>query len=113
MLYGRSSDAGLNPDGVTLSVLGDRRASFADKGFDDVFPWHHSDGSLTGSIPGVTFQVRPKPKDAKIDRLNTPFSDGLPVAMFDGSVRTIAPHVSEFNFWAAVTSRGGEVYNLD
>jgi hypothetical protein len=37
----------------------------------------------------------------------------LPVALFDGSVRTIRPGVSPEVFWAAVTPAGGEVAPLD
>jgi len=37
----------------------------------------------------------------------------LTVAMFDGSVRTLSPSVSESVFWALVTPAGGEVVNLD
>jgi hypothetical protein len=38
---------------------------------------------------------------------------GLLAAMFDGSVRTIRPGVSEETFWAAVTPAGGETAPLD
>jgi hypothetical protein len=39
--------------------------------------------------------------------------DGLLVGMFDGSVRTYGPSVSEFVFWAAVTPAGGEATSAD
>jgi hypothetical protein len=37
----------------------------------------------------------------------------LPVALFDGSVRTMRPGVSPELFWATVTPAGGEVAPLD
>jgi hypothetical protein len=43
----------------------------------------------------------------------TPFSAGLPVALFDGSVRTIRPGVRPEVFWAMVTPAGGEVFIED
>ena len=41
--------------------------------------------------------------------LQTPFTAGLPVALFDGSVRTVGPGVVAEVFWAGVTPNGGEV----
>jgi hypothetical protein len=35
------------------------------------------------------------------------------VALMDGSVRTIAPHISEATYWAAVTPNGGEMLSRD
>jgi prepilin-type N-terminal cleavage/methylation domain-containing protein len=85
-----------------------RRPSFADTGWGDVVPV--TTGNVTRpSVPGVTFQVRPEPRHANAYQLQTPFRAGLPVAMFDGSVRTIGAGVSPEAFWAAVTPAGGEV----
>ena len=39
----------------------------------------------------------------------TPFSAGLPVAFFDGSVRILSPSIDESIFWSLVTPNGGEV----
>jgi hypothetical protein len=33
---------------------------------------------------------------------------GMLVALMDGSLRTIAPNISEATYWAAVTPDGGE-----
>lgn len=41
--------------------------------------------------------------------VQTPFTAGLPVAMADGSVRTVRPSVDPFIFWGAVTPDRGEV----
>jgi prepilin-type N-terminal cleavage/methylation domain-containing protein len=95
-----------------LNNLGDRRPSFADSGWGDVVPVTVQ-GVTMPSIPGITFQVRPKLMEADIRIPQTPFSAGLPVAMFDGSVRTIRPGVSPEVFWGAVTPAGGEVAALD
>jgi hypothetical protein len=43
----------------------------------------------------------------------TPFPNGMSVALADGSVRTISPRVSPETFWAAVTPAGGEVLGND
>jgi hypothetical protein len=93
-----------------LNDRGIRRPSFADAGWGDVVPVTAGHPSVTRpSLPGVTFQVRPQPKHANAYQLQTPFSAGLPVALFDGSVRTIRPGVAPEVFWAAVTPAGGEV----
>ena len=39
----------------------------------------------------------------------TPFSGGLPVALFDGSVRTLSPGIAPEVVWALVTPAGNEV----
>ncbi len=97
-----------------LNNLGERRPSFADAGWGDVLPVTDPITNVTrASVAGKTFQVKPKPDDADMTIPQTPFSAGLPVAMFDGSVRTIRPGVSEHIFWSAVTPRGGEVAPLD
>ncbi len=88
--------------------LGTRRPSFADAGWGDVVPVT-ANGVTRPSVPGVTFQVRPDKYHANAYQLQTPFAAGLPVALFDGSVRTIRPGVAPEVFWAGVTSQGGEV----
>ncbi|HEX4607077.1 MAG TPA: prepilin-type N-terminal cleavage/methylation domain-containing protein [Urbifossiella sp.] len=89
---------------------GERRSTFADSGWGDVMPVTSGSPPVTRpSVPGVTFQVRPDVKHAKADELQTPFSAGLPVSFFDGSVRVIRPRVTPEVFWAAVTPAGDEV----
>ena len=61
------------------------------------------------SRAGVTSQVRPAPMHADPFLPQTPFAAGLPVALFDGSVRTVRPGVLPELFWGAVTPAGGEV----
>jgi hypothetical protein len=93
-----------------LGTSGFRRPSFADAGWGDVVPVTSGEPPVTRpSVPGVTFQVRPALMDANAYQLQTPFSAGLPVALFDGSVRTVRPGVAPEVFWAAVTRDGGEV----
>ncbi len=97
-----------------LNNLGDRRASFADAGWGDVIPVTSGLAAVSRpSVPGLTFQLRPAPVEADMRIPQTPFSAGLPVAMFDGSVRTVRPGVSPEVFWGAVTPAGGEVGSLD
>lgn len=43
---------------------------------------------------------------------NTP-SGGMLVAMMDGSLRQVAPHVSPSTFWAAVAPAASDVLGAD
>ena len=63
----------------------------------------------TPSQPGKTFQVSPRVEDANSRVPQSPFPSGLPVALFDGSVRTLSPSIHESIFWGLVTPSGGEV----
>lgn len=95
-------------------VYGDRRATFADRGWDDVLPVTDFTTKTTQpSVPGKTFQVGPRPELVDPSIPQTPHRAGLTVAMFDGSVRSIAPSVNESLFWALVTPNGGEVARGD
>jgi hypothetical protein len=97
-----------------LNNLGERRPSFADAGWGDVVPVTEGDPPVTRpSRPGATFQVRPDVRHADPALPQTPFSAGLPVALFDGSVRTIRPGVRPEVFWGMVTPAGGEVVSDD
>ncbi len=95
---------------------GERRPSFADAGWGDVLPVTTIENGVPvtrPSVPGITFQVKPPIKQANAYQLQTPFSAGLPIAMFDGSVRTVRPGISPEVFWAAVTPAAGEISNID
>jgi prepilin-type N-terminal cleavage/methylation domain-containing protein len=92
------------------SYGGDRRPTFADPGCADTYPITEGNPAVTRpSRPGHTFQVRPKLLEANVHIPQTPYSAGLLVAMFDGSVRTISPSIKENAFWSMVTPSGGEV----
>ena len=56
----------------------------------------------------MTFQTKPQPKFAIPSVVQTPFSAGLPVAMFDGSVRLLRTGIAPEVYWAFVTPAGGE-----
>jgi hypothetical protein len=43
----------------------------------------------------------------------TPHAGGMLVALGDGSVRSVAPSISQYTFWSAVTPAGGEVLGSD
>lgn len=95
-------------------VYGRRRPTFADRGWEDVLPVTDPATKTTlPSVPGKTFQVQPRPEQLDPSIPSTPFRAGLTVAMFDGSVQTIAPSVAETVFWGLVTPAGGEVVNLE
>ena len=86
-----------------------RRPTFADPAALDVVPVRNKAGDTVASQPGRTFQVRPRVEDADGKVLQTPFPAGLPVALFDGGVRTLSPGIDEGVFWGLVTPAGGEI----
>lgn len=65
-------------------------------------------GRTRASQPGATFQNRPRVEDADGKLLQSPHPGGLPVALFDGSVRTLSTGISEETFWGLITPNGGE-----
>lgn len=100
------------------------RATFADRsgypfpnydplpGYDDVYPVT-SGGQTVASVRGRTFQVAPSIDQCDPAMAQTPHPGGMLVAMTDGSVRTIAPHISEATYWSLVTPNGGETLSSD
>jgi prepilin-type N-terminal cleavage/methylation domain-containing protein len=96
-------------DGTTV-----RRVTFADQKLGDVVP-------VTGgipvvsraSVPGLTFQVRPRVEECDPRLAQTPHTGGMLAALMDGSVRTLAAGMSETTYWAAVTPAGNEVLGND
>lgn len=97
------------------SSAGSRPSSFADRGYlDEVVPIPGpTPGTTTGSVPGLTFQDRPHPRDCDVRIPQSVFPGGLLVGLADGSVRPVHPGVAPSVFWAAVTPAGGESSNLD
>lgn len=101
---------GATPEEAAIQRVGDRRSTFADPWWGDVVPVPGAvPGTTRASVPGMTFQLRPRPAEADPHVLQTPHAGGLPVAFFDGSVRTISSGIAESVFWALVTPDGGEV----
>lgn len=88
-----------------------RRATLADSSIiRDLQPIRDPVGGLTVcSIRGLTFQTRPPLEEADARMAQTPYHAGLPIALFDGSVRTLSPNISESTYWALFTPDGGEV----
>jgi prepilin-type N-terminal cleavage/methylation domain-containing protein len=87
-----------------------RRATFTDRMFADVYPITNPSTRITlASDPGVTFELMPYLQQASPFVLQSPYPSGLPVAMMDGSVRTIHPQVSERSYWAMMTPAAGDV----
>ena len=102
------------PDNVAICdeshYQGGRSCSFADASWNDVRPVTSGfPGKTRASIPGITFQVSPRPEDSDGRLLQATDPSGLLVGMFDGSVRTFSPGINETFFWAAITPDGGEV----
>lgn len=102
---------------------GSRRATFADGNpltqlfrgpGNDISPSRPRAGRPTGWEPaGRTFQHRPAADECSNILPQGLHRGGMGAAMMDGSVRTIAPSVTEHAFWAAVTPNGREVTYLD
>jgi prepilin-type N-terminal cleavage/methylation domain-containing protein/prepilin-type processing-associated H-X9-DG protein len=63
--------------------------------------------------PGSKFQVAPTQSQCVQGRASTPFSNGINVAMADGSIRSISSGISGDTWWAACTPAGGEVLGSD
>lgn len=95
---------------LDFEYTGTRRGTFADPMWRDVVPTTSGNPPTTSaSTSGVTFQVAPRPDEADGRLLQSTQPNGLLVAMFDGSVRTLAPSISERVFWGMITPSGGEV----
>jgi competence protein ComGC len=104
-----------------------RRPTFADNGpeiiswtpnrpeaYTDAYPVKTGNPPVTvSSIPGLTFQVRPKVSECDPRVAQGLHSGGMLVALADGSVRTLAAGMSAATYWAAVTPAGGEVLGGD
>ncbi len=91
-------------------AYGERRPTFADAGWRDVMPITDPKTGITrASVPGKTFDVAKRPEEVDAHILSTPFHAGLTVALFDGSVRTISPSISESAFWTMVTPAAGDI----
>ena len=103
-----------DPDPMFINHKGDaygeRRPTFADAGWRDVLPiTDPKTGTTRASVPGKTFDVAKRPEEVDAHILSTPFQAGLTVALFDGSVRTISPSISESAFWTMVTPSAGDI----
>jgi prepilin-type N-terminal cleavage/methylation domain-containing protein len=101
----------LGPGRIPCPPTNDRRPTFADYPmYADVYPVPGpGPGTTRASIPGMTFELAPHPAACDGRVVQASFPNGLLVALFDGSVRTIRHGVTEEVFWAAVTPTGGEV----
>jgi type II secretory pathway pseudopilin PulG len=90
-----------------IAGAAESRATFA----EDQFIWPVTSGNppvSIGSSAGVTFQVAPTPDRCNPFVAQTPHPSGMLVALLDGSVRTLAPNISESTYWAAVTPAGAD-----
>jgi prepilin-type N-terminal cleavage/methylation domain-containing protein len=98
------------------------RATFADGGpilngqnYGDTYPVTKGFPPASGpSYSGETFQVVPRaPINCNPSIAQTPHSSGMLVALGDGSVRGLAPSMSQASYWGAVTPAGGEALPTD
>lgn len=107
-----SSVEGYPPSEYFRELSHARRGSFADAYYGDVLPVT-VDGVTQPSRAGATFQVQPTPEQFDPFIPQSPYAGGMPVLMFDGSVRMIQSSISPSAFWSAVTREGGEITTLD
>jgi prepilin-type N-terminal cleavage/methylation domain-containing protein len=73
-----------------------------------------SAGASCATPPYQKFQVAPRgciPCDPRVAQ--TPHVGGMLVGLGDGSVRSLAPSMSEWTYWAAVTPAGNETQYTD
>jgi prepilin-type N-terminal cleavage/methylation domain-containing protein len=66
------------------------------------------------NVPYRVFQAAPRgaiPCDARVAQ--SPHASGMLVALGDGSVRSVAPTISEWTYWAACTPSGNETLYTD
>ncbi|MDY3563707.1 DUF1559 domain-containing protein [Gemmata sp. JC673] len=99
--------SGHYPDGRLL-----RRPTFADSEYGDVMPVT-ADGLTTGSVAGITFQTHPSLSGCDPRVAQTGHLGGMTVGLGDGSVRTLASHMSAGTYWGALTPAQGEVNGSD
>jgi len=111
----------------TPSIERLQRAAFADNGpavraedftsaslYRDIYPVTSGDPPVTtGSEPGLTFQVRPRPQECDPRLAQTPHPSGMLAALADGSVRTLGQGMSPQTYWSAVTPASGETLGND
>jgi prepilin-type N-terminal cleavage/methylation domain-containing protein len=98
-----------------------RRPTFADGGpilnfqnLGDYYPVTSGNPPTTvGSDIGATFQVAPTISKCNSAQAQTPHTNGMLVAMADGSVRTLSPGMAATTYWALVTPASGEVIGVD
>src|SRR5262245_16841340 len=96
------------PSGISVA----RGATFADQPLGDVYPVT-STSPTNASVPGLTFQAKPRPADCDPRVAQTPHRSGMLVALADGSVRTLSPRISEITYWSAITPTGGDELGND
>ena len=111
-MFGVGETAYFKKHGGGRHVTGDRRPSFVDGGWGDPIPVTLN-GVSRSSMPGKTFQVRPKPEEVDTGVCQTPYQAGLAVALFDGSVRTLRPGIDETAYWALITPAAGDMATPD
>lgn len=96
------------------------RATFADGGIvnkgancGDSHPITKGNPPVSRAFRPVTFQVAPHPSKCDSALAQTPHPGGMLVAIADGSVRTLAPHIAPTTYWGAVTPNKREILGGD
>ena len=63
--------------------------------------------------PAAKFQVQPTPSQCDRFLASSPHTGGMNVGMADGSVRTLAPSISNATWWAACTPSNNDILGGD
>jgi prepilin-type N-terminal cleavage/methylation domain-containing protein len=87
--------------------------TFAEPFFDEVPTTTGPPPTSGPTLDPVTFQVAPPLNRCNSRVAQTPHRGGMLAALFDGSVRTLAPGMSSATYWGAVTPASGEVLGPD
>jgi len=105
-----------------IGLIG-RRPSFADPHCGDTYPGPSLENkSMSVGVSQfrrttlhhrTMFQLAPKVSECNPYVPNSPYTNGILIALGDGSVRFLTGSVSESTFWSAVTPAGGEVLGND
>ncbi len=90
------------------------RASIADALCSDAVPMTRGNPATSdGDMGGVTFQVAPTRQACNSYVAQTPHRAGMLAALADGSVRTLAPKMSEQSYWGALTPASNDLLGND
>lgn len=103
------------PTGAVLPLRSSPRPiTFLYRNSDDVLPIYDPVTRISRpSVPGLTFQVAPRPDACDPRILQSSTTSGLVVGMMDGSVRTLSPSIDPAVYWSIMTPDKGEVVSLE
>jgi prepilin-type N-terminal cleavage/methylation domain-containing protein len=112
LINSECEDANGNP--VPCLDSPSHRATFSDRMYGDIEPVTSGAPPVSvGSVPSLTFQVRPRIEVCDARLAQSPHTGGMLVAMCDGSVRLLSQGMAPSSYWGAVTPARGELLGND